>query len=167
MGGRGAKARADVFRRDLSSKITWGGASELWFVKVGLPSSQAGVGSPLLELSKGSSGGIWWFSFLMSVESSLVVVWSCFFCWGGGRNLGTGLEGCISVHAFQVIAFWPAQILLELVSSKSILKGGHFKALEQHLAPPKTTLKFGHLRKWHAEHQCPNPVAFQLHMLES
>ena len=81
--GGGAKARADVFRRDLSSKIIWGGPSELWFVKDGLPSSQAGVGSPLLEFSKGCSGGIWWFSFLMSVESFLVVVWSFFFGGGG------------------------------------------------------------------------------------
>ena len=108
------------------------GASELWFLQGGLPSSQAGVGSPLLELSKGCSGGIWWFSFLMSVESFLVV-WS--FFWGWCRNLGSGLEGHISVHACQVIEFWPAQILLELVSSKSILKGSHIKALEQHLAP--------------------------------
>ena len=85
--GGGAKARADVFRRDLSSKINMGGPSELWFVKDGLPSSQAGVGNPLLEFSKGCSGGIWWFSFLMSVESFLVVVWSFFFFWGGGgRN---------------------------------------------------------------------------------
>ena len=73
------------------------------------------MGSPLLELSKGCSGGIWWFSFLMSVESFLVVVWSLFF-WGGGcRNLGAGLEGHISAHAFQISEFWPAQILLELV----------------------------------------------------
>ena len=63
-----------------------GGPSELWFVKDGLPSSQAGVGSPLLEFSKGCSGGIWWFSFLMSVESFLVVVWSFFWGGGGGRN---------------------------------------------------------------------------------
>ena len=56
--GGGAKARADVFRRDLSSKKIRGGPSELWFVKDGLPSSQAGVGSPLLEFSKGCSGGI-------------------------------------------------------------------------------------------------------------
>ena len=33
--GGGAKARADVFRRDLSSKINMGGPSELWFVKDG------------------------------------------------------------------------------------------------------------------------------------
>ena len=72
-------------------------------------------GSPLLELSKGCSGGIWWFSFLMSVESFLVVVWS-FFLLGGGRNLGTGFKGHISIHAFHVIEFWPAQTLLELVS---------------------------------------------------
>ena len=63
-----------------------GGGSELWFVKVGLPSSQAGVGSPLLELSKGCSGGIWWFSFPMLVESFLVVVWS-FFGGGGGVEI--------------------------------------------------------------------------------
>ena len=62
---------------------------------------------------------------------------SCFFE-GGVVEIGnTGSEGHISVHAFQVIEFWPAQILLELVCSKSILKGSHFKALEQHLAPPK------------------------------
>ena len=79
----GAKAGSDVFRRDLSSKIIWG-ASELWFVKVGLPSSQVGVGSPLLELFNKCSGGIWWFSCLMSVESFLVVVWIFFFFWGGG-----------------------------------------------------------------------------------
>ena len=48
----------------------------------------------------------------MSVESFLVVVWSlfAFFLGGGGRNLGTGLEGHISVHAFQIIEFWPAHM---------------------------------------------------------
>ena len=77
------------------------------------------MGSPLLEFSKGCSGGI-----------------RVFFLRLGVVQIGnTGSEGHISVHAFQVIEFWPAQILLELVCSKSILKGSHFKALEQHLAP--------------------------------
>ena len=48
--------------------------------------------------------------------------------------MGTGLEGHISVHAFQVIEFWPAQLWLELVSSKAILKGSHFKTLVSKLS---------------------------------
>ena len=44
------------------------------------------MGSPLLEFFKGCSGGIWWFSFLMSVESFLVVVCFCFGGGGGGAG---------------------------------------------------------------------------------
>ena len=56
----------------------------------------------MLEFSKGCSGGIWWFSFLMSVESSLVVVWS-FFLGGGGVEIGnrfrrSHFSPCVSGH---------------------------------------------------------------------
>ena len=71
--GGGAKARADVFRRDLSSKIIWGGLLSCGLYKMGCLVLRLGWGVPLLEFSKGCSGGIWWFSFLMSVESFLVV----------------------------------------------------------------------------------------------
>ena len=95
----------------------------------------------------------------MSFESFHVVV--CFFFVLGEkcRNLGTGSEGQTSVHAFQVIEFLASSDFAGACSSKSSLKGSHFNALEQHLAP-NTTLKFGHLRKRHAEHHCPKLSCF-------
>ena len=66
LGGRGGKAGADVFRRDLSSKIIWGALS-CGFYKVSCLVLRLGWESLVGAFQ--TSGEIWWFSFLMSVES--------------------------------------------------------------------------------------------------